>query len=130
MAMRHRRTIEPPAPLDPVAEWRRRRLLAAGFASDLAAHLAENCAIDLHAMLELIDRGCPPELAARILAPLDDATPTVLSRGAMSHAVRVDAAPASIAVPEATLAVDGRDAESLAWVEALSGSGRRREDAI
>jgi len=70
--MRHRRTIEPPGLLDPVAEWRRRRLLAAGFASDLAAHLAENCAVDLHAVLELIDRGCPPELAARILAPLDD----------------------------------------------------------
>jgi hypothetical protein len=72
LAMRHRRTIEPPAPLDPVVEWRRRRLLAAGFASGLAAHLAENCAVDLHAMLELIDRGCPPELAARILAPLDE----------------------------------------------------------
>jgi hypothetical protein len=72
LSMRQRRTIEPPAPLDPVAEWRRRCLLAAGFASDLAAHLAENCAVDLHAVLELIDRGCPPELAARILAPLDD----------------------------------------------------------
>lgn len=72
VVMKHRRTLEPPAPFDPVAEWRRRRLLAAGFAPDLAARLAENCAIDLHAMLELIDRGCPPELAARILAPLDE----------------------------------------------------------
>jgi hypothetical protein len=71
-AMRQRRTIEPSAPLDPVAESRRRRLLAAGFAPDLAARLAENCAVDLHAVLELIDRGCPPEFAARILAPLDD----------------------------------------------------------
>jgi hypothetical protein len=72
MAMRHRKTLEPHAPLDLVAKWRRRRLLAAGFAPDLAARLAENCAVDLHAMLELIDRGCPPELAARILAPLDE----------------------------------------------------------
>jgi RNA polymerase sigma-70 factor (ECF subfamily) len=48
----------------------------------------------------------------------------------MSHAVGVDAVPASITEPEATLAVGGRDAKSLAWVEALSGSGRRREDAI
>jgi hypothetical protein len=70
--MRHRRTIEPPALLDPVAEWRRRRLLAAGFAPELAARLAERCDVDLHATLELVDRGCPPELAARILAPLDE----------------------------------------------------------
>jgi hypothetical protein len=34
--------------------------------------LAEDCAIDLHAVLELVDRGCPPTLAARILAPLHD----------------------------------------------------------
>jgi hypothetical protein len=69
--MAHHRTFDP-APLDPVAEWRRRRLLAAGFTSHLAARLAVQRSIDLHAMLELVDRGCPPELAARILAPLDD----------------------------------------------------------
>jgi hypothetical protein len=60
------------ASFSPVVEWRRERLLAAGVAVDLAADLAEDCAIDLHAALELVDRGCPPELAARILAPLDD----------------------------------------------------------
>jgi hypothetical protein len=64
--MTHRRTV------DPVAEWRRRRLLAAGFTSDLAVSLAAQRSIDLHAMLELVDRGCPPELAVRILAPLED----------------------------------------------------------
>jgi hypothetical protein len=32
--------------------------------------LAHNPEIDLHALLDLIDRGCPPELAARITAPL------------------------------------------------------------
>jgi hypothetical protein len=26
----------------------------------------------LHALIELVERGCPPELALRILAPLDD----------------------------------------------------------
>ena len=71
VVMRHQRTIEPPAPVDPVAEWRRRRLLAAGFAPDLGARLAENCAIDLHTPVEPIDRGGPLELAARIHAPLD-----------------------------------------------------------
>jgi hypothetical protein len=27
-------------------------------------------AIDVHALLQLVDRGCPPELAARILSPV------------------------------------------------------------
>jgi hypothetical protein len=54
-----------------VVEWRRRRLRAAGFAPAAAAALAADCAADLHALLELVDRGCPPHLAARILAPLD-----------------------------------------------------------
>lgn len=50
----------------------------------------------------------------------------MLSRGAIGQAVSVD----SIAVPETSPTGDGRDAESLAWVQALSGSGRRREDAV
>ena len=54
-----------------VVEWRRERLLEAGIAEDVAANLAWDCGIDLHALLELIERGCPPDLAARILAPLD-----------------------------------------------------------
>jgi hypothetical protein len=54
-----------------VVEWRRHRLIAAGFGSDLAAELAGGDDTDLLAVLELVDRGCPPKLAARILAPLD-----------------------------------------------------------
>jgi hypothetical protein len=54
-----------------VTQWRRRRLLAAGFSPELAARLAADCAFDLHAVLGLVDRGCPPVLAARILEPLD-----------------------------------------------------------
>ncbi len=60
------------APTSPVVEWRRESLVGAGFATDLAARLAQNRGIDLHALLELVDRGCPAALAARILAPLDD----------------------------------------------------------
>jgi hypothetical protein len=52
-------------------DWRIRRLRAAGFELALAAELAADCGTDLHALLDLTDRGCPPELAARILAPLD-----------------------------------------------------------
>ena len=56
---------------DSVVQWRTTRLREAGFSPDLAASLADDCAFDLHAVLELVDRGCPPDLAARILAPLD-----------------------------------------------------------
>jgi hypothetical protein len=56
--------------------WRRSRLLAAGFAPEVASDLTRDSAVDLHELLELVDRGCPPHLAARILAPLDyDGTP-------------------------------------------------------
>jgi hypothetical protein len=68
----NRSSADPVTPFSSVVEWRRERLLAAGFAVDLAADLAEDCAIDPHAALELVDRGCPPEFAARILAALDD----------------------------------------------------------
>ena len=61
-----------PSPDVAVSEWRRRRLAAAGFDSRLAAELADEPGIDLHELLVLVDRGCPPELAARILAPLDE----------------------------------------------------------
>ncbi|HEX6517004.1 MAG TPA: hypothetical protein VF049_15670 [Nocardioidaceae bacterium] len=58
------------APVD-VRTWRRCRLLEAGFPPALAAALAGTPTVDLHALLQLVDRGCPPELAARILAPLE-----------------------------------------------------------
>jgi len=54
-----------------VLDWRSRVLRKAGFAPALASSLAADGDIDLHDVLNLIDRGCPPELAARILAPLD-----------------------------------------------------------
>jgi hypothetical protein len=52
-------------------QWREGRLLSAGFGADLAEDLAQQERIDLHEVLKLVDRGCPPHLAARILAPLD-----------------------------------------------------------
>ena len=53
------------------SEWRRQRLLAAGFDASLVSWLAHDERVDLHEILVLLDRGCTPELAARILAPLD-----------------------------------------------------------
>ena len=55
-----------------VVAWRRRQLTDAGFDRSLAAALARDCRMDLHAVVELVERGCPPALAARILAPLDE----------------------------------------------------------
>jgi hypothetical protein len=55
-----------------VLPWRRRRLERAGFDPELAEALAKDRRIDLHALLELMDRGCPPPLAARIVAPLEN----------------------------------------------------------
>jgi hypothetical protein len=55
-----------------VESWRRRQLSAAGFSAPLARSLSRDRRVDLHALLELVDRGCPPPLAARILAPLEE----------------------------------------------------------
>ena len=51
--------------------WREARLRVAGFEWESASELARDDAVDLHALLELVDRGCPPHLAVRILAPLE-----------------------------------------------------------
>jgi hypothetical protein len=56
--------------------WRAERLVSAGFDAELAARLARHEHVDLHALLELVDSGCPPHLAARIVWPLDEPTET------------------------------------------------------
>ena len=60
-------------PTTDVEAWRLCRLVEAGFPLPLALELAATPGVDLHTLLALLDRGCPPELAARILAPIDDA---------------------------------------------------------
>jgi hypothetical protein len=54
------------------SRWRAERLVRAGFPANLAERLAREERVDLHELLELVDRGCPPPLAERILAPLED----------------------------------------------------------
>jgi hypothetical protein len=51
--------------------WRALCLRNAGFEPSEASRMACNTDFDLHALLELVDRGCRPDLAIRILAPLD-----------------------------------------------------------
>lgn len=55
-----------------VTTWRAERLEEAGFEHALAERLSHRCGYDLHALIQLVERGCPPGLAARILAPLED----------------------------------------------------------
>lgn len=52
--------------------WRRCRLLEAGFPENLADAVAADPMFDLHVLLQLLDRGCPPDLAVRITAPSPD----------------------------------------------------------
>jgi hypothetical protein len=57
--------------LESVAAWRREQLLCSGFPPVLATRLAVDSDYDLHRLIELVERDCAPELAVRILAPLD-----------------------------------------------------------
>ncbi len=55
-----------------VIAWRRDQLAHSGFPLPIASRVAHDRRFDLHALIELTERGCPPELAVRILAPLHD----------------------------------------------------------
>ena len=57
---------------DRILAWRIERLRSSGFSVRLADSLARDRRYDLHSLLDLIDRGCPAELAARIVAPIED----------------------------------------------------------
>lgn len=57
-----------------VASWRRHQLALYGFPLPLASRLARDLRYDLHGLIELVERGCQPELAVRILAPLEGET--------------------------------------------------------
>jgi hypothetical protein len=50
-----------------VEAWRAEQLEMAGYAAQDAAELAIRHDVDLHLAVELISRGCPAELAVRIL---------------------------------------------------------------
>lgn len=58
---------------DNVIAWRRNQLAAAGFPEPLARGLARDDRYDLHALIGLVEHGCDPLVAMRILAPLEAA---------------------------------------------------------
>ena len=53
--------------LDKIERWRIEELERAGYGTRAAGRLAARHDIDLHHAIELLDLGCPPELAIKIL---------------------------------------------------------------
>lgn len=52
-----------------VVAWRRAQLLRAGLPRSVAVRVARDERYDLHELFELVERGCTPALALRILEP-------------------------------------------------------------
>jgi hypothetical protein len=50
-----------------IQRWRARELERAGYDEPHAAELAGRTDVDLHLAVELLERGCPPATAVRIL---------------------------------------------------------------
>jgi hypothetical protein len=59
--------VSNPAEHDYVVEWRVDELERAGYGRADAERLAADMSIDLHEAVRLLERGCPPETALRIL---------------------------------------------------------------
>ena len=55
-----------------VVNWRQLELEQCGFPRPLAARVARDERYDLQQLIELVEQGCSPALAARILSPTDE----------------------------------------------------------
>ena len=53
-----------------VVNWRRMELIQCGFPRQLAARVARDERYDLHQLTRLVEEGCSPALAVRILSPV------------------------------------------------------------
>ena len=53
--------------LERVERWRAHELERAGYEPEDALELAARLDVDLHAAVDLLERGCPPQLAVEIL---------------------------------------------------------------
>ena len=53
--------------LEQVERWRATELERAGYSAEGAARLASRHDVDLHRAVQLVENGCPPELALKIL---------------------------------------------------------------
>lgn len=119
---------------DELTRWRRAYLAWAGLDQEMAQTVAGDLRWDLHALLELLERGCP--------APLAPHPGTGRRRGGlarMSHQPAVDAhaervpaeEPADAAGPAApNVPAPDVNQASAAWLSALRTSGPRHEQAV
>jgi hypothetical protein len=53
--------------LERIERWRAEELERAGYGTHAAGRLAARQDIDLHLAIRLLEQGCPPELALKIL---------------------------------------------------------------
>jgi hypothetical protein len=53
--------------LEQVERWRATELERAGYSAEAAGRLASRLDVDLHRAVQLVENGCPPELALKIL---------------------------------------------------------------
>lgn len=60
-----------------LVSWRRQYLVDVGVDAELASAVAADLRWDLHALLQLLERGCPTHLAARISSPAADEGPAL-----------------------------------------------------
>jgi hypothetical protein len=56
-----------PSEQELVERWRAQELERAGFDASAAAELAGRSDVDLHRAVELLQKGCPPDVALSIL---------------------------------------------------------------
>ena len=57
--------------LQSVVQWRRAQLIHAGLPRSLAGRVARDERYDLHDLIRLVEHGCDPSLAVRILEPVE-----------------------------------------------------------
>lgn len=118
-----------------VIAWRIERLRDAAFSDGLARALAGDARYDVHALLELVDRGCSAELAARIAAPLGAAQAMpATSPGRLMHP-RADACSARVGRPaggsrRASVTAAGAEQEARTWIRRLEATGAERDAAL
>jgi hypothetical protein len=54
-----------------VTQWRLAQLIHAGLPLPLASRVARDERYDLHELIQLVEHGCTPALAVRIVQPLE-----------------------------------------------------------
>ena len=130
-----RRELDPSGNPISVTAWRIDRLRDAGFQARLAEALARDTRCDLHALLDLVDRGYLPELAARSQAAVERARSAVTtSNGGPANwvadacATRVDRA--LIRSSRTSVTAARGEQETRGCIERLSASGAERDVAL